>query len=161
MEFELGQDKLYYYISSNNIYYIGNGDIFIQGTYYNNNSVEITCIKSDYKYNIDMIVSNSYKKIGEHKYNNKDEAINFNEMIKIWNKYNNYNLDDIPFISRLVFRMNGGNLLNKIKYKNVSLFDIILYKNIISNTDLVEFNTCFNTDKKNRINQIYNKIIFN
>ena len=160
MTFELGQDKLYYYINPFQ-YYRGDGNIFIQGTCNDNNYAEIIFIKSAYKYNIDMIISDSYKIVGKYAYNNKDEAINFNEMIKMWNKYNNYNLYGILFISPTVFRMHGKNLLNKIKYKNLSLFDIILYKNIISKDILSAFNTCFNSDKKNRINEIYNKIIFN
>lgn len=82
-------------------------------------------------------------------------------MIKMWNKYNKSYIYDVIFKYPKVFKMNKGNLLNKIKYKNLSLFDIILYKNIISKDALIAFNTCFNSDKKNRINEIYDKIIFN
>ena len=111
MEFELGTNNLFYNIH-NNFYYIGNGDIFIQGVYVNK-AIEITCIKTCCKYNIDIIVSYIYKKVGKYIFDNQDDAINFNEMIKMWNKYNNSNLYGILFIYPTVFKMNKGNLLNR------------------------------------------------
>lgn len=154
---DLQTDYLYYNIN-NDTYYIGNGEIFIQGVYFENrNIIEITYINSYYKYNIEMIVSNSYKKVADYKFYNIDDAINFNEMIKMWNKYNNYFLD-VYYKNLISFKL-VGNILNKIQYKNVSLFDIILYKKIISNDNLI-INSCFNYEQKQKINKIYNKVIF-
>jgi hypothetical protein len=130
-----------YYNINDNVYYIGNGEIFIQGVYFEQqNIIFITCIKSCYKYNIEMIVSFSYIKVAEYIFNNKDDAINFNEMIKMWNMYNNYYLD-VYFTYPTSFKL-VGNILNQIQYKNISLFDIILYKKIISTNDLI-INSCF------------------
>ena len=151
-------NNLYYNINEN-FYYIGNGDIFIQGVYFEQqNIINITCIKSCYKYNIEMIVSFSYMKVGTYKFDNIDDAINFNEMIKMWNTYNNYYLD-IYYTYPMSFKL-VGNILNQIQYKNVSLFDIILYKKIISKDNLIMINMCFTNKKKEKINKIYNKIIF-
>jgi hypothetical protein len=148
-----------YYNIYDNFYYIGNGDYFIQGIYFETqNIIEITFINSYYKYNIDMIVSFSYKTVAEYKFDNKYDAINFNEMIKMWNKYNNYYLD-IHYINLTSFKL-VGNILNQIQYKNLSLFDIILYKKIISSDDLIMTNICFNHEQKEKINKIYNKKIF-
>ena len=147
-----------YYNINDNVYYIGNGEIFIQGVYFEQqNIIFITCIKSCYKYNIEMIVSFSYIKVAEYIFNNKDDAINFNEMIKMWNMYNNYYLD-VYFTYPTSFKL-VGNILNQIQYKNISLFDIILYKKIISTNDLI-INSCFNYEQKQKINKIYNKNIF-
>jgi hypothetical protein len=155
---DLIRDHLYYNINEN-FYYIGNGVIFIQGVYFETRKIiYITCIKSCYKYNIEMILSFSYMKVAEYNFDNIDDAINFNEMIKMWNTYNNYYLDvycTYPISFKLV-----GNILNQIQYKNLSLFDIILYKNIISKDELIIINMCFNDEQKEKINKIYNKIIF-
>jgi hypothetical protein len=156
-QMDLLPNNLYYNINEN-VYYIGNGNIFIQGVYFfQTNIIEITYIKSCHKYNIEMIVSFSYMKVASYKFDNIDDAINFNEMIKMWNTYNNYYLD-IYYTYAMSFKL-VGNILNQIQYKNVSLFDIILYKKIISKDDLI-INSCFTKDKKEKINKIYNKIIF-
>lgn len=142
---ELKPDHLYYNIYDN-FYYIGNGAIFIQGVYINKR-IEITCMKSYYKYNIDMIGSFSYMKVAEYKFDSKDDAFTFNEMIKMWNKYNNYYLD-IYHIKLTSFKL-VGNILNQIQYRNLSLFDIILYKNMISYDELIQINKYINNEKIN------------
>ncbi len=155
---ELDPYHLYYKINDDS-YYIGNGDIFIQGIYSNIRKImSITCINTYGKY-YDFIVSDCYKEVYEYKID-RNIAFSFNEMIKMWNKYNNYNLDNIHFLSPTIFRNSNGYLFNHIKYKNLSLFDIILYKNIISKEIFIEYNMAFNGEKKDKINKIYKQIIF-
>lgn len=156
---ELDPYHLYYKINDDS-YYIGNGDIFIHGLYYNSRkTMSITCIKTYGKY-YDFIASDSYKEVYEYKID-RNIAFSFNEIIKMWNKYNNYNLDNIHFKLSTPFRDSNGYLFNHIKYKNLSLFDIILYKNLISKEIFIEYNMAFNGEHKEKINKVLSDMAFN
>jgi hypothetical protein len=160
------------YINNNDpckygIFYIGNGDIFIKGTTYilhgENDKVklELTFINSSYSYNIDYIVSNSYEQIDIKYYNTIEDAINMKEMIKFWCNYKDYKCNK-QFKYTTMFKINDGNLLNKIQYRTSTLVDYIIYNKMLKITegnDMSYIPNCPILHEK--INYVYNKEIFN
>jgi hypothetical protein len=144
-------------------FYIGNGDVFIMGQTYSlhgeNDKIilELTFINSWYKYNINFIMSDSYEKVGKHYYDTIEDAINMDEMIKYWIMYKDFKCNKL-FISSTSFKING-NILNKIKYRTMSLVDQIIYNKLIKLEDMETLPNSYNLCEK--INKVYNKNIFN
>jgi len=143
-------------------FYIGNGDVFIFGTTYSlhgNDKIKlgITFINSHYKHNTNYIVSNSYQTINFLYYNTIEDAINIEEMIKLWIQNKDFKCNK-KFIQSTTFRISNGNLLNKIQYKTMSLVDYIIYNKMINKNDMkyvpMEPNICA------KINLVYNEIFF-
>ena len=162
--------EVYYHIYTNNNlidkwgeFYIGNGDIFIKGTTYvlhgENNKVklELTFINSSYVYNTDYIISSSYETIHTAYYDTIDDAINKNEMLKYWNQYKDYKCNK-KFIASTTFKINYGNLLNKIQYSTPSLVDIIIYNKKLKKEDMIY--VPFSPKIREKINLVYNEEIF-
>jgi len=142
-------------------YYIGNGNIFIQGSYtqhYNEKvKLEITVINSWHIRNINMIVSDSYKLVDTKYYDTIEEVININEMINIWNIYHNVNINT-KYESFTSFKITG-NLLKTVNHRPIRLVDYILYNQLIPVEDMVNVPNSYNLKKQ--INEIYKKEIFN
>ncbi len=146
------------------VFYIGNGDVFIQGTTYihhNENDkikLQIMFINSWYKYNINMIVSDSYETVGKYYYDTIEDAINLTEMLKYWIKYKDFKCNK-QFKKSTTFKMNEGDLLKKIQYRSPTLVDYIIYNKNLSMEDMKYVPHAYNIREK--INYVYDKNIFN
>ena len=163
---ELLDNEVYYNFNNKSndkwlIFYIGNYNKFIMGQtliYHDQKfkiKLEITIINSLHKYNIDRIVSNSYKLVDTIYYDDINE-INLNEMIRIWNKYK-----DIECSTKFKYTRSfivSGNLLNKILYKPFSLVDYIIYNKLIKEEhySYVPFSPLL----REKINAVYEEEIF-
>ncbi len=147
-----------FYIGDGNIFLIGNTYIFHNNQYYRNKILlNIKFINSLNNYNIDSILSDSYETIEEIFYNSIDDAINMNEMLKLWNKYKTHKCNK-KFISPVSFKITNGNLLNKIKYTTLTLVDYIIFNKKLKMEDMQ--NLPFSYELREKINFAYNKDIF-
>lgn len=166
---ELNPSEVYYNIYINEIplkygtFYVGNGNTFIHGHTYSlhgeNDKIklEITLINSDNKNNIDHISSNSYQVIDNKYYDTIEDAVNIEELLKSWVQYKDYKCNK-KFIKSTVFKIQEGNLLNKIQYRTLSLVDYIIYNKLIKGDDMPYIP--FSYTIREKINYVYNQKIF-
>ncbi len=170
---KLHPTEVYYNLYINNgkplecgCFFVGNGNIFIKGETYilhgENDKIklQIIFINPSYTNNIDYIMSDSYEVVENKYYDTIEDAININEMIKIWCHYKDYKCNK-KFIKQSIFKTPEGNLLNKIQYRTFSLVDHIIYNKMlkIENNDMEYVPNSYYLHEK--INYIYNKKIFN
>jgi hypothetical protein len=145
------------------IFYIGNGNIFLRGVTVKNFPGEpskfifiIQFINSTSN-DSNNIYSNSYEIVEKRYYNSVEEAININEMFKIWNKYRNHKCEK-QYNSTAKFNIPKGGILNKIKLKSFSLMDTIIFDKKIQMEDMKYIP--FNYELRRKINLAYDKDIF-
>ncbi len=146
------------------LFYIGNGNIFLRGVIVNTFRGESYKFKLIIQFinsksnNSNTIYSNSHDIIGERYYNSVEDAVNINEMFKIWNKYRNHKCDK-QYNSIAEFKTIKGNLLNKIKFKSFSMVDSIIFNKKLQMEDMKYIP--FNYELRRKINIAYDKDIFN
>jgi hypothetical protein len=144
------------------VFYIGNGHVFIQGDTTSLQGgdkikLDITIINSHYKYNTNYIVSNSYQVIDTRYYDTLEDAVNIEEMIKLWIQNKDFKCNK-KFIQSTTFKINNGNLLNKMQYRTMSLVDYIVYNKMIDKNNMEYVPFC--PEIRMKINLVYDKNIF-
>ncbi len=166
---ELHPTEVYYNLYINydtplpyGVFFVGNGLVFLRGYIYKstlkqNFILGIEFINSYYKYNITNITTNSYKTIAEYEYNTIEDAINMKEIIKYWNKYKDYKFEK-TFIYTTSFKIEGGDILTKTKYRTDTLVDLIIYNKMIKKEDM--YLVPCEPNIREKINEVYNENIF-
>lgn len=140
-------------------FYIGNGKIFLRGVTIPDNGSKYELIIefiTALRFDNNEIHSNSYSVIMDrNQYNSAIQAMNINEMVKLWNKYKTYVCDNqhAPIHK---FQTIGGTVFNK--YNPFSLVDNIICNKHIKMEDMQY--VPFTYELRNKINCAYGKKIF-
>jgi hypothetical protein len=148
------------------LFYIGNGDIFIQGQTFTTHrgglkkvKLELRLIKSLDKLSLGcgIIKTNSYELIGEKYYDTIEEAVNLDEMINIWIEYKDFKLNPThPLTSKIQMTLNEK--LKIVPWYQDTLVNHIIYNKKLNNDDMKH--VPYSPTLREKINHAYNEEIF-
>ncbi len=167
----LPSTHLYYYYNINNsmsffktgIFYIGNNDVFIMGNCQQHDDEKIkldlqfiNVIYYNHCPSYNTITSNSYEVVETLYFDNMEDAINLQQMLKYWYKYHDHKCNK-KFITYSYLRID--KLCDIVQYKSATLLDYIIYNKKL---DMKDMNSIpFSYELREKINNVYNKNIFN